>query len=56
MDWIDWSVERTDLLKEQAKQKAEFCLRMGVAPSEYDNLTQYEIEAFIKEYNKQAKK
>jgi len=51
----DWKVEYADLLETQAKMKAEFCLRLGVAPSEYDNLTQLEIEAFIEEFNRQAR-
>lgn len=41
--------------KERAEEKAAFCLATGVAPSEYDNLTQYEINAFIKEANRRAK-
>lgn len=32
--------------REQADRKARFCLATGVAPSEYDRLTQWEIEAF----------
>jgi len=36
----------------QAKAKAEFCLATGVQPSEYDGLTQYEIEAFIEQHNR----
>lgn len=44
------------IMKERAKEKAAFCLATGVQPSEYDNLTQYEINAFIAEVNKRAKK
>lgn len=40
------------IAKERAKEKADFCLATGVAPSEYDNLTQYEINAFIEVANK----
>lgn len=57
MSWEpDWLVEYEDLVKTQAEQKAQFCLRLGIAPSEYDGLTQVEIEAFIKEFNRQANK
>lgn len=52
----DWPVEYADLVKTQAQLKAEFCLRTGVAPSEYDNLTQIEIEAFVKEFNRMNRK
>lgn len=45
-----------DVLKDQASEKAKFCLATGVQPSEYDNLTQYEINAFVTEANKRAKK
>lgn len=45
-----------DMLRDQAASKAKFCLATGVAPSEYDNLTQIEIEEFVKEANRQAKK
>lgn len=43
------------IAKERAAEKARFCLATGVQPSEYDNLTQYEINAFIDEANKRAK-
>lgn len=43
------------IARERAKDKAEFCLATGVQPSEYDNLTQYEINAFIEVANKRAK-
>ena len=46
----------TDVLKDQAEDKAKFCLATGVQPSEYDKLTQYEINAFVTEANKRAKK
>ena len=48
--------EYLDLLKSQAKAKAEFCLATGIPPSEYDELTQIEINEFIKEANRRAKK
>jgi hypothetical protein len=44
------------IAEEQAADKARFCLATGVAPSEYDNLTQTEINAFIKEANRRSKK
>lgn len=46
----------TDLLIEQARAKAKFCLATGVQPSEYDELSQIEINEFIREANKRAKK
>ena len=42
------------ILRQQAKEKAQFCLATGIAPSEYDQLTQIEIAAFIDEFNKRA--
>lgn len=45
-----------ELLREQAAQKAEFCLATGISPSEYEELTQVEINAFIAEANRRAKK
>lgn len=54
--WYDPAEEYIELLEAQAKEKAQFCLATGVQPSEYDELTQYEINAFIKEANRRAKK
>lgn len=45
-----------EIAKERARDKASFCLATGIAPSEYDNLTQYEIEAFVREANRRAAK
>lgn len=45
-----------ELIREHAKQKAQFCLATGIAPSEYEQLTQIEINAFIHEANRRAKK
>lgn len=45
-----------DVIMQQAKDKASFCLATGVQPSEYDELTQIEINAFIAEANRRAKK
>lgn len=44
-----------DILREQAQAKAEFCLATGVQPSEYDGMTQYEINAFIAQHNRNSK-
>lgn len=52
----DEESEYLDVLKERAKEKAKFCLATGVQPSEYDELTQIEINAFIAEANRQARK
>ena len=54
--WYDPTAEYIELLEAQAKEKAQFCLATGVQPSEYEELTQYEINAFIKEANRRAKK
>ena len=54
--WYDEEEARQELLREQARAKAEFCLKTGVAPSEYDRLTGIEIEAFVKEFNRQAER
>lgn len=35
--------------------KAEFCLTTGIAPSEYDRLTDAEIDAFIRAHNRLAR-
>lgn len=37
-------------------EKAEFCLKTGIAPSEYDMLTDVEIAAFVNMFNKLNKK
>lgn len=52
----DADSEYLDVLKDQAKDKARFCLATGVQPSEYDELTEIEINAFIAEANRNAKK
>lgn len=38
--------------KTYAEEKAEFCLATGVQPSEYDNLTDEERDAFISLVNR----
>lgn len=43
-------------MKEQAEAKADFCLGLGIAPSEYDQLTQIEIAAFLKVHKDRAEK
>lgn len=45
-----------ELLQEQAEDKAAFCLATGVQPSEYDALTQVEINAFIEAVKKQNRR
>lgn len=40
--------------KDPADEKAEFCLATGVQPSEYDQLTDDERDAFIRLVNRQA--
>jgi hypothetical protein len=50
---------RRDVAEEYAEAleaKAEFCLITGVAPSEYDQLTDDEREAFIDKANELAEK
>lgn len=42
--------------QELLREKAEFCLTTGVQPSEYDNMTDDEREAFITEANRIARK
>lgn len=37
--------------EQAALEKAEFCLRLNIAPSEYDALTDIEIQAFITIHN-----
>lgn len=41
-----------EIARDAAQAKADFCLATGVSPSEYDQLTQYEINAFIRQANK----
>lgn len=48
--------EQYEVMREQAEAKATFCLGLGIAPSEYDELTQIEIAAFIKVHKKANKK
>ena len=49
-------MQTTNLSEEElmdcALEKAEFVLKTGIAPSEYDQLTQVEIEAFVRVFNK----
>lgn len=40
-----------DEAKSYEQEKAEFCLATGVQPSEYDNLTDDEREAFVRIVN-----
>lgn len=52
----DAKEEANEAMREQAKQKARFCLATGIAPSEYDNLTMLEIQEFSKEFERQNRK
>lgn len=52
----DEEEEYSDMVREQARLKARFCLATGIAPSEYDNLTVLEIQEFAKEHERQNKK
>lgn len=38
--------------REELLAKAEFCLRLGIAPSEYDQMTDEEVDAFIEVANR----
>lgn len=42
--------------EEAALDKAEFCLLLGIAPSEYDRLTDTEVNAFIAKHNELRRK
>lgn len=35
--------------------KAEFCLKTGMAPSEFDALTDQELDAFVEAFNRLAR-
>lgn len=41
--------------EQHAYAKANFCLKTGIAPSEYDNLSLREIRIFIEVANEMAK-
>lgn len=43
-------------LESCAREKAEFCIVTGIAPSEYDKMTGIELEQFTKVWNKIHKK
>lgn len=42
----------TTRAEQAAREKAEICLNLGIAPSEYDALTDIELEAFVAVHNK----
>lgn len=42
--------------REQLVAKAEFCILTGIQPSEYDQLTDDEIDVFIETANRFAEK
>lgn len=41
----------TEAAEDAAREKARFCLRTGVQPSEYDAMTETEVAAFVEEHN-----
>lgn len=41
----------SDVLDAELRRKATFCLRSGVQPSEYDAMTEDEVDAFIQVLN-----
>lgn len=43
-------------MNDAALDKAEFCLHIGIAPSEYDGLTLRERNAFVRVHNKMNQK
>lgn len=43
------------LARQQAKFMANFCIVLGMAPSEYKQLTMTEVAAFIEEYERMNK-
>ena len=49
LDLADPSSGMVTVTEEEARAKANFCLRLNIAPSEYDGLTDFEREAFREE-------
>lgn len=47
---------RDDPADEEARFKADFCLRLGIAPSEYDGLTDTEVAAFVEVHKEMNRK
>lgn len=45
---------RLEETEDALEDKALFCLKTGMAPSEYDNLTDRELAAFVKVFNRLA--
>ena len=41
-----------DELEELLERKARFCLATGIQPSEYDAMTEHELEVFTAEFNR----
>ena len=41
----------SDVVEDELRRKAQFCLKTGVQPSEYDDMTEDEIRIFIEEAN-----
>lgn len=46
----------TERYEDEAWEKAEFCVALRMAPSEYDGLTMYEREAFVEVHNEKVKR
>lgn len=42
--------------EEALRKKAEFCLGLGIAPSEYDRMSLAEVNAFVEVHNEIQKK
>lgn len=40
--------------EEAIVRKAKFCLSTGIAPSEYDAMTDLEVEIFTEEHNRRT--
>lgn len=45
-----------DDLEDAIRRKAEFCLNTGIAPSEYDAMTDLEVDLFTEVHNARANK
>lgn len=46
----------SEVLDAELRRKALFCLRTGVQPSEYDAMTEDEVDAFIRVLNELTEK
>lgn len=50
-DQLNEPTTGADQLVELIREKAEFCLSTGIAPSEYDAFTDQEREIFVETWN-----